>query len=367
MDSGDVVIIGAGLIGLSLAFELAERGATVRVFDKAEPGKGASWAGAGMLAPYTENIEDEELLGLCVRSLEMYPAYVRAVREQSGIDPHLQLDGIVSPAFDADALQRLRARIKRLRAHGATCEILNRKQTLTLEPGIGKHTVGAMLVRGEGQVDNRRLGRAVLAACEERRVRVKTQVAELAVECSARRVLGVRTDRGFVSADAVVNAAGAWAAQLPGIPAQYIPKVRPVKGQMLALEIPRGFMRHVAWVPGAYLVPRADGRLLVGATVEEAGYDTRTTAAGIQELLHAAIEAAPALRDFTVSEMWAGLRPGTPNQRPFLGQTKLDGYFLATGHYRNGILLAPVTAKLLADEIQGALQDKGAQYANLEW
>lgn len=363
MDSGDVVIIGAGLIGLSLAFELADRGATVRVFDKGEPGKAASWAGAGMLAPHTENIEDDVLLKLCVRSLEMYPAYVRSIHQESGIDPQLQLDGILSVAFDTNALHELRERVKRLRLRGAMCEILNRKQTLALEPGIGKHTVGAMLVRGEGQVDNRRLGRALLVACEERGVHIKTNVAELAVECDARRVLGVRTDRGFVAADSVVNATGAWAAQLAGVPSQYVPRVRPVKGQMLAIEIPRGFMRRVAWVPSAYLVPRADGRLLVGATVEEAGFDTRATVAGMRTLLHAAIEAAPALRDFTVSEMWAGLRPATPNERPFLGSTKLAGYFLATGHYRNGILLAPITATLLADEIQG--KGPGLAFSNL--
>jgi glycine oxidase len=204
-----------------------------------------------------------------------------------------------------------------------------------------------LLVHGEGQIDNRRLGRALTAACQARGVTIHTGIRNLTLEFDARRVLGVRTEVGYFAADAVINAAGAWAAHIGGVPLDCVPEVRPVKGQMLALAIPPNFVRHTTWVPGAYLVPRADGRLLVGATAEEAD-DVRVTAAGMHSLLHAAIEAAPALRDFAVTESWAGLRPATPDERPYLGGTAREGYFLATGHYRNGILLAPVTARRLA-------------------
>jgi len=349
---GDVGIIGAGLIGLSLAFELAGRGAAVRIFDRGEPGKAASWAGAGMLAPYTEEIDDKPLRQLCERSLAMYPAFTEIVRQESGVDPQLQLNGILSVAY-GDEVSSLRERATRLHEYGIAAALLDRMQTLALEPALAPTAAGSLLVQGEGQVDNRRLGRALLAACEKRGVVVETNVSSVAVRCNPRRVLGVSTNGGFSAADAVVNASGAWAAQLDEVPHSCVPDVRPVKGQMLSIEIPRGLMQRVTWVPGAYLVPRADGRLLVGATVEHVDFDQRVTADGMYTLLQAALSAASGLQHFTIGEMWAGLRPGTPDGRPFLGPTPLEGYFMATGHYRNGILLAPVTAVLLADAIEG--------------
>jgi glycine oxidase len=343
--------VGAGLIGLAIAFELAGRGATVRVYDRGEPGRAASWAGAGMLAPYTEGLDDEVLLALGDSSLRAYPAFVERVREASGLDPHLRLNGIVSVAYDAERRAGIEPRIRALRERGIECAPLDRSEVLAQEPLLGG-ALGGEIVSAEGYVDNRRLGRALLAACRERGVLV-AQVDGIAVECDARRVLGVRTDRGFAAAGAVVNACGAWAAALAGVPATCVPPVFPVKGQMLALGVPDGLVRHATWVPGAYLVPRDDGRLLVGATVEQAGFDTRVTAEGIHQLLHFALAAAPGLGGFTVSETWAGLRPGSPDGRPFIGRTPLEGLFVATGHYRNGILLAPVTAGMIADGVEG--------------
>jgi len=352
---GDVAVIGAGLIGLAIAFELAERGAAVRVFDRGEPGRAASWAGAGMLAPYTEHIDDESVLELCERSLGAYPEFVERVRATSGIDPHLRLNGIVHAAFDASGVARLSAHALDLARRGVAHDILDREQTLAFEPWLGTHVAGSLLVRDEGSIDNRRFGRALAAACDARGVTFVREATGLAVECDDRRVLGVRSERGFATCSIVVNAAGAWAEQLPGVPLSARPPVRPVKGQMLALAVPRGFVRHTTWVTGAYLVPRDDGRLLVGATVENEDFDQRVTASGIRQLLDAALSAAPALGAFSIGETWAGLRPGTPDGRPYLGPTPIEGLLLATGHFRNGILLAPITAKLLASYIDGSL------------
>ena len=202
-------------------------------------------------------------------------------------------------------------------------------------------------------MDNRRLGRALRAACAELDVPVDAHTGDVALEADGRRVLGVRGPAGFVPASHVVNAAGAWAGQLAGVPEGSRVAVTPVKGQMLALAMPRGFVRHTLWVPGAYLVPRDDGRLLVGATVEDAGYDVRVTASGVRSLLDAALRALPSLADLTVAETWAGLRPAPADGLPYVGETHTAGYFVASGHYRNGILLAPATAAGIADAIAG--------------
>jgi glycine oxidase len=348
---GDVIVIGAGLIGLTIAFELAERGAGVSIYDRGEPGRGASWAGAGMLAPYTEGLRKEPLLALCAASLQQYPAFVERVIAASALDPRLRLEGVVHAAFDDAEFEALRRHARALEKRSVSCRILDRAALLAAEPWLSATAVGGLAIDCEGCVDNRRLGRSLVAACEARRVRVRNSSA-IKVECDGRRVLGVRTDLGFIPAGAVVNACGAWAAALPGVPASCVPPVEPVKGQMLALAVPIGLVRRPTWIPGAYLVPRDDGRLLVGATSEYAGFDERVTAQAVHQLLHAGLAAAPSLAAFSLTETWAGLRPGTSDGMPCLGPTPVDGLFLATGHYRNGILLAPVTARLIADSIE---------------
>lgn len=349
---GDAVIIGAGTIGLAIAFELAERGAVVRVVDRGEPARAASWAAAGMLAPYSETVREPALIELCAASLREYPAFVERVRNASGIDPHLHLNGVVHAAPDAQWFERFRKYAASLQRRGVQCALLEREALLRTEPWIGSSVVGGLVIAGEGYVDNRRLGRALVAACEVRGVGIE-QNPHVRVECDSRRVLGVRTSRGFMAAGAVVNACGAWSSEVPGIPPRCAVPVEPVKGQMLALATPAGLVTRATWAPGAYLVPREDGRLLVGATVERVGFDERVTADGVHALLHAALAAAPALANFAVTESWTGFRPATQDGLPFLGAATLDGLFVATGHYRNGILLAPATARLVAGAIAG--------------
>ena len=347
-----IVVIGAGLIGLGIAFELRRRGADVRVIDAREPAAAASWAGAGMLAPYTEDIAHPDFERFCAASLARYPAFARDLHASGGVDARLRLDGIVEAAFDDMGAARLRAQVATRVARGIDARWLEPAEAHRLEPALRANVRGAAFSPDEGHVDNRRLGRALRAACEVLGVRIDAFAGPVALEADARRALGVRGPAGFIPADTVINAAGAWAADLAGVPEHARVPVTPVKGQMLALAIPRGLVRRVLWVPGAYLVPREDGRLLVGATVERAGFDTRVTAQGLRSLLDAALEALPALSDFAVAETWAGLRPGTPDDLPYLGETGLGGYLLATGHYRNGILLTPATAHAIADLIE---------------
>jgi glycine oxidase len=343
----DVIVVGAGLIGLGIAYELAKRGAAVTVYDRDEPARAASWAGAGMLAPFSEATPDAAMLALCRESFALYPAFVAELRERTGVDARFRRDGTLHVALDGARLAELAAHAQTFRANGGDVSMLDRNDVLAREPLLAKDLAGALLVANEAQVDNRRLGRALLAACESLGVRFE-RVEQVALECDVRRVRGLRTAHGFATAATVINAAGAWAGELHGVPERARVPVRPVAGEMLALAVPRDAVRALVWLGHRYLVPRGDGRLLVGATVESRGFDARVTAAGMHDLLDAALAVAPALASFAVVETWAGLRPGSHDGRPYLGATALGGYVVASGHFRNGILLAPVTARLIA-------------------
>ncbi|HVA36219.1 MAG TPA: glycine oxidase ThiO [Candidatus Dormibacteraeota bacterium] len=349
---GDVVIIGAGLIGLALARELAQRGAEVRILDTGEPGRQASWAAAGMLAPSSEGL-DGSFFDLCAASLERFPAFAESLRAETGLDVHLRREGFVAPAYDDAGVATLEARVAAARARGYGASMLSPAEAVRLEPALAP-VRGAGRFEHEASVDNRRLGRALRAAVERLGVRVEEGVPWVRLAATNRRVNGVETAQGFVPAPVVVNAAGAWAGSLEGVPEQARVPVVPVKGQMLALGMPANLIGHTIYAERvAYLVPRDDGHLIVGATVEHVGFDTRVTAAGIQRLLEGALRVAPALRELSIVETWAGLRPGTPDGLPYLGAGGLEGYFLATGHLRNGVLLTPITAEVVADAIEG--------------
>ncbi len=350
--STDVVVVGAGLIGLGVAYELAKRGASVTVYDRAEPARAASWAGAGMLAPFSEAMPDGDMVTLCRTALERYPSFVDELRVRTGVDARFRREGTLHVATHEAGLATLAVAAQTFRANGGEVAMLDRAAALVREPMLARDVAGALFVANEAQVDNRRLGRALTAACALLGVRLE-RVETVALEADERRARGVRTNLGFAAASTVVNAAGAWAGELAGVPQRVRVPVRPVAGEMLALAVPFGAFRSLVWLGHRYLVPRADGRLLVGATVEDRGFDTRVTAAGAHDLLDAALSIAPALAGFAVVETWAGLRPGSHDGRPYLGPTALDGYVVATGHFRNGILLAPLTAALVASAIAG--------------
>jgi glycine oxidase len=341
----DVVIIGAGIIGLSLAIALRKRGASVLVVERGEPGREASHAAAGMLANCGSETP-EALRELAAASAAMYPEFVHQLEDESG-DTHIDLRDRGTILFLSPENQ------KHLDDENLAAEKMSGEQVKELEPGLVEVRYPAVYLK-ERSVDPRALVAAALKAAKHRGVDVASGSAVTEVLQPNGRVEGVCTERTSYPANTVVNCAGAWAGQVSphGLP------TRPVKGQMLSVVGARGdTLRHVVRSPEVYLVPRSDGRILIGATVEEAGYDKRTVPETIQRMHRAALKLLPALSQARILEDWAGLRPGTPDDLPILGATSTAGYFAATGHYRDGILLAPVTAHVMAQVIGGIKPD----------
>ncbi len=339
--SWDVIIVGGGIIGLSLSIALRKRGATVLVVERGEPGREASYAAAGMLVDCAAETP-VALQSLATASARMYPEFVHEIQDESGSDVDLRDQGALVFPPPEHVHER----------PGFTTNSLLPEPLAELEPALADRKRPAFLLK-ERSVDPRALGTATLKAAKHRDVDVSSGTEVNAVLLSGGRVAGVSAAKTSYHAPVVVNCAGAWAGQIP--PHRF--PARPVKGQMLCVVAMHGLIRHVIRAPEIYLVPRSDGRILIGATVEEAGYDKRTDPETIQRMHQAAIRLVPALRDARVHEAWAGLRPGSPDNLPILGETETPGYFVATGHFRDGILLAPVTAHVMAQVVTGVKPD----------
>ncbi|GAA0242393.1 glycine oxidase ThiO [Actinomadura nitritigenes] len=347
-----IAIIGAGVIGLATAWRAAQGGAAVTLVDPA-PASGASSVAAGMLTPVSElSYGEEPLLRLGLASRDRYGAFAAELAEATGLDTGYRDDGTLQVAFDADDLKVLEDLRAFQESLGIPVEALTGRECRRAEPMLAPGVRGGLLAPEDGSVDPRRLAPALLAAGERLGVRlVRRRAKGLLVERDA--AAGVLLDDGTeVRADRVLLAAGPWSGDLEGLPAGTVPPVRPVKGQVIRLRTPVPFLRRTTrgLVKGSsvYLVPRADGEIVIGATQEELGFDTRVTAGGLWELLRDARELLPGLTELEFAEVTAGLRPGSPDNAPLMGPTGLPGLYLGTGHFRNGILLAPVSADALA-------------------
>jgi glycine oxidase len=362
----DVVVVGGGVIGLAIAWRAAGAGMTVTVVDET-PGQGASWAAAGMLAPVTEvHYGERTLLDLNLAAADRWPSSSTEVEEASGHPVGYRPGGTLAVARDADDNAALEDLYQFQLRCGLEVERLRSRECRQLEPGLAPGIRGGVLAAGDHQVDNRALVQALLIACRRAGVRLlEGRVAELATDGD--RVTGVVLAGGArLPAEAVVLAAGCWSGGLGGLAAEALPPVRPVKGQLLHL---RGSAeeplcsRNVRGLE-VYVVPRGDGRVVVGATVEERGFDTRVTAAAVHDLLRAALELLPDVAELELTETVVGLRPGSPDNAPMLGPAGPQGLVVATGHYRNGILLTPVTADAVAELLAtGRVPDLIAPFA----
>jgi len=327
------------------------------VYDRGEAGRGASWAAAGMLAAAIETEPGEEpLLPLTLESQRLWPDFARELEAVSGISVEYRDEGTLNVALNRDDAETLRHSYEFQKGLGLDLEWLNATEARRREPHLKPGIAAAVLSRNDHQVENRCLARALIAACRAAKVELHEHCPVKEVVTAGGGVRGVETERGREEADTVVLAAGAWSREVGGIPAPYLPPVRPIKGQMLALQMDKAapLIRHVVWLPnGGYLVPRNDGRLIVGGTVEERGFDTSITAGGLLTLIEAAWRALPAIEELPIVETWVGFRPGSRDDAPMLGPSGIDGLVIATGHHRNGILLTPVSAAIVSDYIQG--------------
>jgi glycine oxidase len=349
MKNFEAVIAGAGLIGGAIALELAQAGLRVAVFEKGEPGREASWASAGILSPAPETPAMIPVVPLAKASVGLYPEFVANVEEISGHNVGFRPFGTMDALFSREAKRDLSTLIALHHGLGLQAEPLRAEQARELEPAVSPELEAAALRPGEACIDNRALTQAVLRAAQRSGAEIFPDQGVEAVWREGSRCLGLKLHNQNVSAKWTVIASGCFSANIQGV-AAYAP-VRPAKGQMVSLRADELKIRRVLWSEKIYLVPRNDGRILAGATVEYVGFDKHVTAGAIERILSDAIELVPGLANARIEETWAGLRPDSPDHLPIVGATDLDGLLVATGHFRSGVLLTPITARLMREWI----------------
>lgn len=362
----DAVIVGGGVIGLSVARALRQRGIErVTLLERGAVGREASHAAAGMLAPQVEADRHDAFFELACRSRDLYPAFADALREETGIDIELERTGTLSLAFNAEDEAAAQHRFDWQTSAGLAVEQLTADEVRALEPSLSQAVGSALRFPRDWQVENRRLVAALSSAAHRLGVQLLTGTSAESLLIERGRVRGVETSRGRIAAPLVIIAGGAWSS-LINVGDKHAPAVRiePVRGQILCFAASPRVARHVVYSPRGYIVPRLDGRLLAGSTTEHAGFDKRVTDDGRQRIMAQAVEIAPIVGELPLLDSWAGLRPRAEDSLPVIGTSaEIEGLVYATAHYRNGILLAPLTAEIIAAEVTGGPSQHAQQSA----
>ncbi len=350
----DAVIVGGGVIGLSIARQLALRGLrNVTVIERGEFGKEASWAAGGILAPQVEADRADDFFELASSSRHLYPAFTRALQDETGIDVQLEQTGTLYVGFTEDDEQEMRRRFDWQTRAGLRAEWLSGEDARRLEPNISPHVRCALRFPDDWQVKNRSLTEALVQANQKLGVQLIANCEIRSVRINNKRVTGIESEPTSIEAPIVVIAAGAWTSEIKTSETNSSTvQIEPVRGQMLCFQIEPPLTRHVIYSSRGYLVPRRNGSLLAGSTSEHVGFDKRVTDEGAVSIKSLAFEIAPGLESAAMVDSWAGFRPHAPDDLPVLGPAAdIDGLFYATGHYRNGILLAPITAEIIAEAV----------------
>lgn len=353
MSKDKIIIVGGGIIGLSIGWQLARKGRYVEVYDKGEAGRGAAWVSAGMLAPQAEmGFEEIELFQLCRHSLELYPEYLSMLKDDSGINVQLDRCGSLMTGFHRDESERLRRLYDFREKVGLPVKWITGSEAREIEPLLSPKCTNAIWIPEDAQIDNHALLRALISAFKNKGGRLieNAKIEEIRIKNS--KVIGIRVNSDKIDCENLIISAGAWSKLIPGIPEDILPPVRPVKGQIITLEMTDECRINPA-IRGqdVYLVPKSDGRLLVGASNEDLGFDTEPTAGEIFRFLERGWETIPCIYDLHIKSIDVGLRPGSRDHNPILGNTYIGGLYFATGHYRNGVLLAPLTGICISDLI----------------
>jgi glycine oxidase len=365
--TAEVIIVGGGVIGLTSARALAQRGVReVLLIERGRLGAEASWAAGGILAPQVEVDRKDDFFQLACASRDLYPAFAESLKEETGVDVELDTSGTLCLGFTSADEAELRHRYEWQKLERLEVEWLDGDEARRLEPAISAEARCALRFPRDFQVENRRLIDALVRANEELGTQFVTGSSVTALRIKDQKVLGVETSNGFVAAPVVVVAAGAWASEIKS-PAANLPAIgiEPVRGQMLCFAARPQISRHVIYSSRGYLVPRRDGRVLAGSTVEHVGFEKGVTEEGLAAIKSMATEIAPDIAALPVTDSWSGFRPRAKDGFPVLGPTAdIAGLFYATGHYRNGILLAPITGKVIADAIvDGVVPDSVSAFS----
>ena len=347
MKNFDAVIAGGGLIGASIALELAEAGLKVGLFDAREPGREASWASGGMISPAPENPGMIPFVPMSLASVALYPEFIRKVEELSGINVGYQKNGALDVILDGNVQEELSTVIALQHGVGLKAQALSAEQARQMEPSLTEEMQAAIFREDEASLDTRAFVDATLKAAAKKGVEISAGNGAKALWKSGGRCKGLTLENGQVEAKWTVIAAGCFSARIEGA-APYAP-VFPAKGQMLALRCESVELKRILWLEHKYLVPRKDGRIVAGSTIERTGFDHDVTAGGVQLILREVMKMVPALENARIEETWAGLRPDSPDHLPIIGPTDVDGLLIATGHFRSGVLLAPVTARMIRE------------------
>lgn len=357
--NSEVLIIGGGVIGLSIARALHKKGAgKIKILERGAVGKESSYAAAGMLAPHAEADRADEFFHFCSDSNRLYPNFAGELLDETGFDIELEQSGTLYAAFTAADAAEIRRRYQWQKKAGLTVEHLTAGAARQIEPFISPDVREALLFPNDWQVENRKLLTALVKYAEANGIEIVENAAVKNLLISDKKIAGAETNAQKFYAAAVVLATGAWTS-LVNAGDFSMPKVKPIRGQMIAYQTAKRLFERVIYTPRGYLVPRLDGRILIGATVEDVGFNKETTAAGIEFLRDNALEIAPRLANLNVAEKWAGLRPFAADGLPVLGAfPDIENLMIATAHYRNGILLAPLTAEIIADKIVGSVESE---------
>jgi glycine oxidase len=346
MNTFDAVVAGGGVIGASIALELAETGMKVALYDAREPGREASWASAGMISPAPEGPEMIVFAPLSLASVGLYPEFIRKVEDLSGMDVGYRKDGALSVSIGGGG-RELSTAVALQQSVGLRAEALSAEQVRRMEPDLTGQIQAAIFRADEASLDNRVFTNAVLKAAQRKGVQIFARNGAKAIWEEGRRCKGLILEKGQTEAQWTIIAAGCFSAGIEGV-APYAP-VFPTKGQMIALRCESVEIKHALWLEHSYLVPRNDGRIIAGSTTERAGFDHHVTAGGMKKVLSEVLKLAPALDKARIEETWAGLRPDSPDHLPIIGPTDVEGLLISTGHFRSGILLAPITARLIRE------------------